>query len=384
MSNYGLSLFELKERKLPRQFGQWLIKGVKQVGLTSYADFFLGEVGSSLSLSRLPARVLSVQNETKDARTLVLKPSYSIGSFVAGQYISVEVEVNGVRLKRNYSFSSSPEQYRQEGTFSITVKRQQGGRVSNALHDEVRIGDILHLGAVSGDFSLHSYERRTVLIAGGSGITPFMSMLEDVASHRSSQPLDIHLFYFARTASDFIFSDRLVQMAALIPGFSYTSIVTDNGDTDDNGHLCLAHIDPQNLGFSNSQALLCGPLGFMDSAAAILKEAGINEELLYRESFGLGNSYPSKERLAVVSGSVTFSKSGHRVETDGKSSILDVAESLGLSPKFGCRSGVCHECKCQKTSGQVMNMMSGQLGSPDDTVVQTCISVPFGDVVIDI
>jgi ferredoxin len=85
---------------------------------------------------------------------------------------------------------------------------------------------------------------------------------------------------------------------------------------------------------------------------------------------------------SATSGLVSFSVSGEVVESSGSKSLLELAEDAGLNPKYGCRAGICHECKCQKTSGRVMNMMTGKIIPDEQDQIQACISAPIGDLTV--
>ncbi len=353
-----------------------VVNGIDSLGLTPYLDFLLGEVDDAWSFTRKPARVISITEETKYTRTIVLKPTYEMPVFISGQFVGIEFEVNGVRLTRNYSFSSSPKLFQDKGIFSITVKRQASGRVSNALHDNLHVGDVVHIGQVSGEFVMPAVKNKhkTVLVAAGSGITPFMSMLESFSE--TLQAADISLIYYAATDQDFIFGERLQALSDALDGFTYLPVASD-----EHGNINKAQVESRLNALQDAHVMLCGPAGFMEAARNIFTELGVADDQIIQESFG---GPVQRADVDASVGSVTFSLAGITLETDGKKSLLELAESAGLTPKFGCRSGVCHECKCKKTAGQVMDIRNGRVDSVDDQVVQTCIAVPHGDVCIEL
>lgn len=365
----------------------------KSVWLTDYSEFLLTEFDPSLSILRNPARVMAIHDETHDARTFVLKPLRDFSGFVAGQHVAIEIEVNGARLRRNYTISSSPARYELEGVFTITVKRQPEGKVSNALHDQVLVGGLLHLGKVTGSFLLNDPGRKTVMFAAGSGITPFISMAEDILASATNTILDADtaldivteqwlLMYYARTENDFILGERLTELSELIPGFQCVQLASDSA-----GNIKQGHIKKYCKDISERQVMLCGPGPFMDAARVLAEKNGVEPSLIFQESFGMPtakNIGSLQDSNAIKNGSVTFSRSGKTVASDGKRSILEIAESLGLNPKFGCRAGVCHECKCKKTAGSVLNLVSGKVEDADEGMVQTCIAVPHGNIEVDL
>ncbi|MCP5206050.1 MAG: ferredoxin reductase [Hahellaceae bacterium] len=361
----------------------------KSEWLSEYSEFLLTEFDPALSFQRNPARVLSICNETHDTRTFVLKPLRNFAGFSAGQHVSVEVEVNGVRRRRNYTISSSPERYESEGVFTITVKIQPEGKVSNALHSQVGTGDLVYLGKVSGEFLLRNPDRKTLMLAAGSGITPFMSMLEDLnqpthaAATYTVAKTDRQwvLMYYVRSGEDLIFGKRLERLAQLIPGFIYVLMLSDK-----QGNISTTQIKKHCADLAERQVMLCGPGPFMDAARSLAEVGGVALQDIHQESFGASIPASNSAVLAqeaIKKGTITFKRSGKTVSTDGTKSILEVAESLGLNPKYGCRAGVCHECKCAKTEGRALNLLSGKVMDSDEGMVQTCVTVPYGAMEVD-
>jgi ferredoxin-NADP reductase len=158
--------------------------------------------------------VIEVIVETADTRTFVLKPSAGWPGHRAGQHVTVEIEIDGVRARRCYSLSSAPGDRHP----AITVKRAPGGRVSAWLHDHARFGTVLGLGPAQGDFVLPPAPGKLLLLSGGSGVTPVMSMLRDLAARDRIR--DVVFATFARTADDFIFRDALEQLASRHAGLA--------------------------------------------------------------------------------------------------------------------------------------------------------------------
>jgi len=170
--------------------------------LDRQAEFWMGELDPVRSISELRARVVEVIEETRDTKTFVLRPNAAWHGHRAGQYTSVEAEIDGVRVRRCYSISSAPS----EALLSITVKRVADGRMSTWLHENVRAGHILGLGAPAGDFVLPSpTPDKLLLLSGGSGITPVMSMLRDLAARDAIR--DVVFVHHARSQAEVIFGE---------------------------------------------------------------------------------------------------------------------------------------------------------------------------------
>src|SRR3954468_7401130 len=183
------------------------------------------------STRELRGRVESVEPETADAATVVIKPGYRWDGHRPGQYLRVGVDIKGVRHWRAYSLTSEPG--RRDGRISITVKNVDEGQVSPYLVRHGRVGAIVSLGGVEGDFILpDELPEKLLFISAGSGITPIMSML------RSIEPDDVLLLHSARTPNDVIFGDELRALADKHDGFRL-----HEQHTRDHGRMAPEHLD---------------------------------------------------------------------------------------------------------------------------------------------
>ena len=130
---------------------------------------------------------------------------------------------------------------------------------------------------------------------------------------------------------------------------------------------------------ASAETYVCGPPGLIESARSIWTEDSI-EQLLHLESFLPPSLALPSDR---AEGSVSFAKARERVPNSGRS-LLEQAEQAGLGPQFGCRMGICHTCTCRKTTGSVRNLVTGEVSSAEEEDIQICVSVPVGDVELDL
>jgi ferredoxin-NADP reductase len=345
----------------------------------NYLDLILCDIDPIFSQQRIGAEIVKIIQETKDTTTLVLKANIRWKGFLPGQYISIELDINGVRMQRNYSISSSPQLFKDKGIFSITVKSIAGGKVSAYINQHTQTKDVIYISDAKGDFTLSPFKFKSELdatltplfIAAGSGITPIMSMIENLLD--SQYERDISLVYYVNTPEDVIFEDRLSRLAGSFPQFHFIPhfsdqegfITKDVLENDCSGDLC------------NKQVFICGPQVFMDSVQSIAKNCGIEQDSIQLEQFGSATNTSFKSEK---SGQVKFERSGKSIPSNGDKSLLELAELAGLAPKYGCRSGICCECKCQRPEGTLLHKQTGQLIPEDQSHIQTCISMPVGDV----
>lgn len=339
-------------------------------------DRYLELVHPMLTVRELRAVVTDIEHSTDDSVTLTLRPTRQWRGFSAGQFVQIAVDIDGVRRTRCYSPSCS--QHRADGRIEITVKAHPHGLVSRYLHANARPGLVLGLSQAGGVFTLPA-ERpdRIVLISGGSGITPVLSMLRTLVDEGYSG--EIVFLHYSFTEADVAHRDELRRIAAAHPNvrlvLAYTR-QTEGGDLHglfDETHL--AEVAPWYA--EDAQTFLCGPPGLMATIRDHFAAKGI-EDSLHTEEFTLSVTAPADGEAA---GQVRF---GDTVVENSGATLLEQAEAAGLTPEFGCRMGICFTCTKVKTSGCTRNVRTGDLHSDPDTEVQLCISSPVGDVAIDL
>jgi len=322
----------------------------RRLFLDRQAAFWLGPGG-------LHARVVEVIDETPDARTFVLRPSRHWTGHQAGQHTTIEVEIDGVRHRRCYSISSAPS----DPQVAITVKRVAGGRVSSWLHDDVRAGHVLGLGRAAGDFVLAPSEASAplLLIGGGSGVTPLMSILRDLDNRDAVH--DVVVVVHARRAGDVIFGRELAAIATRHPGMRLLVHL------DDLDEARLARLVPD---FAARTTLLCGPAGLMERVERMWAAAGATPRLR-REQFA-APPVPTPAPGAPVA--VRLTTADRTVLAAGAGTLLEQLERAGERPPSGCRIGICQSCRCRKRRGVVENLRTGAISSDPDEDIQLCIS----------
>lgn len=323
------------------------------------------------SLDRVKARVTAVIDETADTRTFVLEPNHRWSRHAAGQHVGVEVEINGARCRRSYSVSSAPG----TGEIAITVKRQPGGKVSNWLHDHVQAGDVLTLEPAAGEFVLPDVlPPKLLMLSAGSGITPVMAMLRDL--QQRGYRGDVVFLHGCRTPADAIFGGELQLLGASLPGLSVQMHYSR-----DEGRLDPARIAQLVPDYAERQTLLCGPAAFMQAVLGYWKQQGLEGSIACEHFTG---AFLQREPGAEVQAQIAFARSERVIDSRGAAPLLDEAEAAGLKPKYGCRIGICHTCKCKKLSGTVENLLTGQVSSEPNEMIQLCVSAARSDLKLDL
>ncbi|MCV7027677.1 ferredoxin reductase [Mycobacterium sherrisii] len=318
-------------------------------------------------------KVVDVRRSTPRSVTLTIAPNDSFTtkhSVKAGQFVNVAVEIDGRWHTRCYS----PANVEGSAELELTVARHGTGAaeglVSNYLYEQARRGMVVGLAGVGGDFVLPApgspeRPRRILLVSGGSGITPVMAMLRTLVAerHLQSQGGEIAFIHYARTPAEACYRDELHAM----PGVRVLHGYTRSGRGDLDGRFGPTHLDAAMP--SPDAVFVCGPNTLIEA----VREHCQN---VYAESF----VPPALTAPANSSGGrITFAGSGIDVVDDGRS-LLEQAESAGLTPENGCRMGICHTCTRRKVGGTVRSLTSGAVSTAPDEDIQICVSVPVGDV----
>jgi ferredoxin-NADP reductase len=301
-------------------------------------------------------RVAEVIQETPSTRTFVLEPPGDGApplAYRAGQHLTVIVEANGARHRRCYSFSSSPLA---GGRPAITVKRMADGLVSRHLHDRVRAGDALVVDEPIGNFTVEtdpSSAREIVLVAGGVGITPLMSMAETVL--RAEHGSRVVLLCGNRSEDEIIFAQRIARLAA---DFTPRLVVRHALDAAPEGWAGLrgaldgALVLQALEGRAADAYYICGPDPMMRSVCEALTASGVASDRIHTERFAYASA--ASTRIPDHSAEITFAGSGRRVTARAGQTVLQAGLDAGLDLPSSCTMGGCGACKLQKTAGTVV------------------------------
>lgn len=327
----------------------------------------------------LRAKVVKVWDETKDARTLTLKPGLNWRGFRAGQHVRVSVPLDGIQHTRTYSISSPPE--RNDGCFSITVKAIAGGRISRHLVRNVKVGTYLPIGLAQGDFYLpDSRPVRPLFITAGSGITPAMSMLSSMlAKDRLRDTVHIH---YAPHEFDAIFNKQLNKMAIEHPLYQLKQVFThDLGEfAPSKGHFSAEQLEHLCPDWKDRETYACGPQPLLAALETHYAQADMTRHLHIERFRAELAEIPAE----AVGGRVVFAKSGMEAEADASTNLLRVAEDAGMNPAHGCRMGICHTCNTTLLSGCVRDLRTGKLLNEAGSIVQVCVCATAGDCELDL
>ncbi|MFT5221775.1 MAG: ferredoxin-NADP reductase [Glaciecola sp.] len=343
-------------------------------------DRYLELVDPLLARDVNRAIVTGLRRESRGTTTMTLRPARPV-AHRAGQFVELTVEIDGTRYTRCYSISSS--EHRGDGQFTLTVKADPNGRVSPHLVEVIGRGTIVEVSESLGDFVLDQdvpNVERLLLVSAGSGITAVMSILRTLVD--SDAGTHITFLHYARTRADLAFADELALIGQRA-NVDVTIVLTQDPSGTAHGltgHLAAGHVAATIGDVVGVPTYVCGPSSLLDAATTMWTELGMLGDL-HVERFQLAPmAQPDPDH---VGGTLTFADSRREVVATA-TTILAQAEAAGLTPKAGCRMGICHTCIRPKLAGQVRDVRDGRLSSCGPQEIQICISAPVGDVTIDL
>lgn len=221
------------------------------------------------------ARVTSLSDSTLELDLRVADPASL--QFLPGQYVNIEVP--GTTQTRSYSVSSAPG----AAAASFVLRRVPDGLMSNFLADHAKAGDRMRFTGPFGSFYLREVRRPVLFLAGGTGIAPFLSMLEALQQHPPAHP--VRLVYGVTHDHDLVLCDRLDGYAAQMADFAYRTCVADAGSTLERKGYVTGHIDPAWLNGGDVDVYLCGPVAMVEAVTGWLQQQGLKPANFYYEKF---------------------------------------------------------------------------------------------------
>ena len=344
-------------------------------------------------------RCVKVIQETWDVRTFCFMADQPILFFFKpGQFVTLELEIDGDPVMRSYTISSSPSV---PYSFSVTIKRVPGGRVSNWLHDTLSEGQELAVHGPVGLFNaIDAPSPKVLYLSGGVGITPVMSMARWF--YDTNANVDMVFIHSARSPKDIIYHRELEHMASRIDNFSLHLICEKHGLGEPwagyRGYLNHKMLDLMAPDFMEREVFCCGPTPYMNAVKRLLESNGFDMSRYHEESFG---ATPPEVRAEAVEQAeqaadapeldvadliqVEFTASGKSIRVGPAETVHAAAAKLGLMIPKACGMGICGTCKVLKLGGEVDMEHNGGITDEDvaEGYILSCCSVPKGDVRIE-
>lgn len=317
-------------------------------------------------------RVVQIVRETPTVLTFRLADTAADRlpfDFLPGQFLQVEVEPEeGKTARRSYTIASSPTQ---RAYVELTVKREAQGVVSRHLHDKVTAGDLLKVSGPFGTFTFTGTDAQSiVLIAGGVGITPMMSVLRYLTD--TAWKGDIFFFYGARSTEEFVFRDELERLERRFANLHVVAAMQRSPGTvwmGPEGPITREMILAAVPEIASRRIHMCGPPAMMGAMRTVLAELGVPEAQVHTEAFGPASLPADPDSVEVkpapapaekpapgtevAPSTVTFSVSGVSAALPTDQTVLEAAEGAGVEIPYACRSGTCGVCVVKLLEGEV-------------------------------
>ena len=339
---------------------------------------------------KLPVK--EVRSETKEAKTIIFDQPDDKIQYKSGQFLTLILNIDGKSVRRSYSMCTSPLC---DDELAVTVKRVQGGLVSNYINDNIKQGDIIDvmdpMGSFTTDYSTDN-KRHLVMFAGGSGITPMMSIIRSVM-HAEPDSI-VSLIYANRDIDSIIFKNMLHELDDKYEGRLHVLHILDNAPLEWQGYSGLLNHELltklferiPDWGIENTTYLMCGPEGMMNNVATLLDQTGVPKEKVFKESFVAGTINKSdapEPDVAIKTQDVTIIYDGEEyvVTVKPDQPILDAALDMEIDLPFSCQSGLCTACRGKCISGSVKMDEDEGLSEAEKQAgyVLPCVSHPLTD-----
>ena len=331
-----------------------------------------------------------IEREGSGARTLILKTEDNSPAawFRAGQYVSVKMKIGQSYVTRPYSISSSPK-LTKDGKIFITVKENPGGFVADFILKELQEGDSVLVSGPEGNFYHDRLRDRgnVVAVAGGSGITPFLSMA--YAIRDGIEDFNLTILFGSRTEKSILFRSELdsiveetdkvrvihVLSDEEVPGFEHGFVTAD----------LVRRYAP-----SDYSLFICGPEGLYRHMEGVAEELGLPKRLVRREIIGVSGRMVSSvsdspevfHKLSVIQGPYRY-----EITASSKETLLVAMERAGILAPARCRSGECGWCRSKILSGSVIiptqNDFRRHMDRETDHI-HPCVSFPASDIVLEV
>lgn len=339
-------------------------------------------------------RVAKIIQETGDVKTFRLVACHGGGipfSYQPGQFLTFTLPVAEKPIRRSYTISSSPTQ----GYYcEVTVKREDSGAGSRYLHDHVNVGDTLEVKAPSGRFIFSGKESdNIVLISGGVGITPMMSITRALTD--MAWPGEIYFIAACRDPEHFIFESELKRLQDEFDNL-HVHVAMSRIEKDANGYTSgrlnkemLAEWVPE---IALKRIHICGAPAMMEATKAMLSDLAVPTENIHSENFGSAQKpkakiveKPKAPKQAATGAKITFATTNKFTNLGQEETILEASERIGVDIDYSCRVGTCGECRVKLLSGDVSMEIDDGL-EPEDKqagMILACQAKAKQDVSVD-
>jgi glycine betaine catabolism B len=350
--------------------------------------FQKGQVMDAINMlhpKSIDLKVSRIIRETDSTSTLRLIPKKGyLPPFQAGQYINLFVQIKSIQTSRPYSISSSPSQ---TGFYDITIRRLDNGFVSSYLTEQIKVGDSLTSTSPTGNFYHNPlfHGKTLVFLAGGSGITPFMSMIREVTDRGLDR--QIHLIYGSRIEDDIVFHDELADRSDFADQFKVSHVISEAspGYKGLKGFITKELIQDLVGNLGQQTFYICGPPAMSTFVSKALKDLVVPVRQTRKEIFGPPVNVTQQpgwpEAIRYKDQFDIILNRGRAVKATAGEPLMNSLERAGLVIPASCRSGDCSLCRTKVLKGKVYQPPGVKLRKSDRkyNYIHPCMAYPLED-----
>lgn len=356
-------------------------------------------LAKALHPKRQYLKIESITERGEDCRSYTLVPdgerTKSLAYFSAGKYLTVFETIEGMPVTRAYSLSSSPKEAL-EGKYVLTVKLVDGGLVSKYIFDNWEVGYEVEASAPSGNFEYQPLRdaEKVICLAGGSGITPFISMANAIAD--GDEDFELTLLYGSRNYKSVLFAEELAELEKKCDKIKVINVISDSKARarkgDEKGFITAELIKkyaPENEAYS---VFICGPQQMYDFLDGELSKLNIEKKYIRHEMFGEFHNPASQEDYPdgipeKITVKVKIQDKVYTVEGNSADSLMQTLEKNGIAVPARCRSGECGFCHSHLISGKVYvpkHLEYRRLADYKFGCIHPCCSFPLTDIEMEV
>lgn len=325
--------------------------------------------------------VSAIRQEANDAFTIEFGNVPTVfRDFSAGQHLTIKVNFKGETLYRTFSISSIPNV---DDFATLTIKKIKGGKVTNYLSENLKVGDSIEVTAPSGQFYLDpepAHQKHYVMIAGGSGITPIYSMIGTILKFEPKSK--ITLLYANRNSNSIIFKEKFEKWIKEFPDqleVKHFLSEEENPQNATKGYITRIPLEEivNQYGKNKLDFYLCGPEIMTSKLIGDLEYLGITKGNIHRELFLINTQDNQGLSIKAQVSAKIFGKT-YQFETQEGKTILQSGLNQDVPLSFSCQSGLCGMCKMKCTEGKIMMKSNQALTEKElkDGYILTCQSLP--------
>lgn len=372
-----------------------IIKNAPATPVPHQDTYTANKISKSLHPHRQYLKIAKIEAFSKDVKRFTFvaneaKGTKALAYFSAGQYLSVSLKIGNATLTRPYSISSSPKDSL-EGRYQLTIKRVGGGLATNYVLDNWQVGDEVEVSEPLGTFKYEPLrDAQTVIgLAGGSGITPFLSLARAIRD--GDEDCNLVLLYGSRTSADILFKDEFDEIAESTDKVRVVYVLSDETvDECESGFLTAELISKYAPKGENYSVFMCGPQGMYEFADKQIALLGLRRKFVRHELFGEYHHPERNEDYTVPANetckiSVIAKADRYEITASVNDTILASLEKNSINAPARCRSGECGWCRAKLSKGDVYvpSTVDGRrLADFDYGYIHPCCTFPLSDIEI--